>query len=296
MFGAYSSARVVSVQVPATDATTQAQAPAEAAREAEARSGTTVRVLDTVQEISLAFDLFNEVWGSDGAGAVPLNVMKALAHSRNYLAGAFGGDRMVGASLAFAWGDLAARSLHSHITGVLEGSRGRGIGHSLKLHQRAWAAERGYDTITWTFDPLVQRNGWFNLIKLRARIEEYEPDFYGPMDDGMNAGDATDRCLAVWDVEPSPCPDGEGEDRPPAVTLLSCGPGQVPVLEDAPADAPVLACQVPRDIVELRRSDPALALRWRRALRDTMGAAIDAGFVAFSMTRDGYYLLERNNR
>ena len=258
-----------------------------------AGAGVMVRGLDTVGEISVAFDLFNDVWGNDGSPAVPLNVMKALAHSRNYLAGAYEGDRMVGASLAFAWGDLAARSLHSHITGVVEGAQGRGIGLALKLHQRAWAAEHGYATITWTFDPLVRRNGWFNLIKLGARIEEYEPDFYGPMDDGINAGDATDRCLAVWDVQASPSPgSGEG-DRPPALTLLRCGPDDDPVVEERSRDAPVVACQVPRDIIELRRSDPALALRWRRALRDTMGAAIRAGFVASSMTRDGCYLLER---
>ena len=258
--------------------------------------GVTVRELGTADGISAAFDLFNEIWGNDGSAAVPLNVMKALAHCRNYLAGAFEGDRMVGASLAFAWGDLSARSLHSHITGVIEGAQGRGIGHALKQHQRDWAAGHGYDTITWTFDPLVRRNGWFNLIKLGARVEEYEPDFYGPMHDGINAGDATDRCLVVWGVEPGTSAASRDGGRPPdAVTLLRCGPGDVPVVEAGSWDTPVLACQVPRDIIELRRSDPALALRWRQALRDTMGVAMRAGFVASSMTRDGFYLLERKN-
>lgn len=291
MFGPHGSARVAGVQAPATNATTQPQDPSDAARDAEVRSGTTVSVLETVGEISQAFDLFNEIWGHDDWGAVPINVMKALAHSRNYVAGAWQGERLVGASVAFAWGDLEARSLHSHISGVLEGSQGRGIGYALKLHQRVWAAQHGYQTITWTFDPLVQRNAWFNLIKLGARIVEYQPDFYGPMNDGINAGDATDRCLAVWDVGEGSSA-GNGADRPPAVALLRCGPGDVPVVEDRPADAPALACQVPRDIIELRRSDPTLALRWRQALRETMGTAINAGFVATSVTRDGYYLLE----
>jgi predicted GNAT superfamily acetyltransferase len=260
-----------------------------------APAGLVIGELETIGEISLAFDLFNQLWGSETWGAVPINVMKAMAHSRNYVAGAWRGDRLVGASLAFAWGDLSARALHSHISGVVEDLQGQGIGHALKLHQRAWAARHGYERITWTFDPLVQRNAWFNLTKLGARIEEYEPDFYGPMDDGINAGDATDRCLAVWDVEPgTPAAQGEVE-RVPALQLLVCGDGEVPVVAaGGPAGARVLSCQVPRDIVGLRRAAPDLALRWRHALRDTMGAAIDAGFVACAMTRDGCYILERD--
>lgn len=254
-----------------------------------------IRELETVEDITRAFDLFNEIWGGDEWGAVPINVMKAMAHARNYVAGAWEDDRLVGASVAFAWGDLPARTLHSHISGVLEGSQGRGVGYALKLHQRAWAAERGYERITWTFDPLVRRNAWFNLSKLGARIEEYEPDFYGPMNDGINAGDATDRCLAVWDVQAAARPTSLDGARSAALELLTCAADEVPVVSTHRWDgAAALSCQVPRDIIELRRSDPALALRWRRALRDTMGTAIDAGFVATSITCDGCYILERN--
>lgn len=253
-----------------------------------------IHELGTVDEITRAFDLFNEIWGGDEWGAVPINVMKAMAHAGNYVAGAWEDDRLVGASVAFAWGDLSARTLHSHISGVLEGWQGRGIGFALKQHQRAWASERGYERITWTFDPLVQRNAWFNLTKLGARIEEYQPDFYGPMDDGINAGDATDRCLAVWDVTPDPTPS-----RPaalPADVLLSCGDGDLPVVEGRPMMSTAVSCQIPRDILAIRRTDPPLALRWRHALRDTMGAAIRDGFVAGAITRDGRYILERCDR
>lgn len=254
-----------------------------------------IRELETVREISLAFGLFNQIWGGEEYGAVPMNVMKAMAHARNYIAGAWEQDQLVGASLAFAWGDLSARNLHSHISGVLDAWQGRGIGYELKLHQRAWAAGHGYERITWTFDPLVQRNAWFNLTKLGARIEEYQPDFYGPMNDGINAGDPTDRCLTVWDVEPGTSPSPIQVDRAPAVNLLACGHGDIPVVTaDRPPEARVVSCQVPRDILGIRRSDPALAMRWRRALRQTMGAAIDAGFVASAITRDGCYILERS--
>ena len=283
-------ARVGGVQAPPSSI----QDPVRAAHESAARCGATVRVLGTVDEISAAFDLFNRIWGNDDWGAVPVNVMKAMAHSGNYVAGAWQQERLVGASVAFAWGELSERALHSHISGVLEDAQGHGVGFALKLHQRAWASERGYQRITWTFDPLVQRNAWFNLTKLGARIEEYEPDFYGPMNDGINAGDATDRCLAVWDVRPGARPPDTSVHHGDAVELLACGHGDEPLIAgEPPARAEALSCRVPRDIIGLRRSDPALALRWRRALRETMGAAITDGYVASSITRDGSYILER---
>lgn len=251
-----------------------------------------IRELETVGEISLAFDLFNEIWGGDAWGAMPVNVLKAMAHARNYVAGAWEGERLVGASAAFAWGDLSARSLHSHISGVLEDRQGRGIGHRLKLHQRAWAAEHGYERITWTFDPLVRRNAWFNLTKLAVRLEEYQPDFYGPMNDGINAGDPTDRCLAVWDVTPRDAGVTRGDT--PATPVLVCGNGDAPeVREPRWAESRAMTCQIPPDILAIRQSDPAVALKWREALRSTMGEAMEAGFVATTFTRDGLYILER---
>lgn len=252
--------------------------------------------LGAMDEIGLALDVFNQIWGGD-EGAIPLNVIKALAHTRHYLTGAWEHDRLVGASLAFGWGDLTARSLHSHITGVLAPWQGRGIGMALKQHQRAWASAHGYTRVTWTFDPLVRRNAWFNLTKLGARIEGYEPDFYGPMNDGINAGDPTDRCLVVWDAEPGPQPAARDADRSAPVELLVCDGEERPVVAGSRlSGAAVVSCQVPRDIIELRRSDPALGLRWRRALRDTMGSAIGAGFVASALTRDGRYILEAPGR
>ena len=76
----------------------------------------------------------------------------------------------------------------------------RGVGYALKLHQRAWALHEDVRTITWTSDPLIRRNAWFNLNKLGASVVEYLPEFYGAMRDGINAGDLTDRCLVRWDL------------------------------------------------------------------------------------------------
>ena len=51
----------------------------------------------------------------------------------------------------------------------------------------AWALERGLSEVTWTFDPLVRRNAWFNIEVLGGHITEYVPNFYGTMSDSINA-------------------------------------------------------------------------------------------------------------
>jgi predicted GNAT superfamily acetyltransferase len=79
--------------------------------------------------------------------------------------------------------------------------------------------------------------------------------------------------------------------RDGAVTTLSVGPAGEPVVSDA-AVARVLLCQVPEDIVAVRRSDPALARAWRTAGRKAIGGALAAGYEVTGATRSGWYVLE----
>ncbi len=57
-----------------------------------------------------------------------------------------------------------------------------------------------------------RRNAYFNLTKLGAVPDEYLPNFYGPMTDGINGGDDTDRLLVRWRLRapavarPAPAP------------------------------------------------------------------------------------------
>lgn len=215
-----------------------------------------------------------------------------MAHTGNYVAGAWGAEgELVGASVGFLAAD---GTLHSHVTGVAHDAQGRGIGVALKQHQRAWAADRGLAAVTWTFDPLLRRNARFNLIKLGAVGVAYEPNFYGSMADGVNAGDESDRLFVRWDVGTATA----GEE--PDVDELRSGGATVALAPDDQG-RPVLGevlergclCWVPADVASLRSSDPALALAWRRALRQTLGAAVCAGTEVTAMTRSGWYVLRR---
>lgn len=269
------------------------------AEETADRAGVRIRILEEVGELSVADRLLARIWRSPD-GLMGVNVLKALSHSGNYVAGAWSDGELVGVSVAWAWGPGTPGVLHSHITGVAPDRQGGGTGLALKIHQASWAVDRGIDTITWTFDPMVRRNAWFNLVKLAARGESYHPDFYGPMTDGVNEGELTDRCLVVWRLSSPPPPRQEparGGDTVILGTGPDGGPRVGPAMRDDPACWPHrLLCGVPDDAVALRARSPELARQWRLALRETMGAVMASGYAATSMTPDGYYVLERQDR
>lgn len=283
------------VPVTTVDPAGRAGTYARASEEAAAAAGVVVRTLETLDDLSRVDGLFGAIWGSTGQQvAMPVNLLRALTHSGSYVAGAWRGDELVGAAVAFLGQKDGAVTLHSHVAGVARAAQGRGVGTALKLHQREWAAARGIPRIEWTYDPLVRRNGFFNLDKLGARAVAYYPNFYGVMRDELNGSDETDRCLIHWDVAGSAPARGAG-DPSRAQPILAAAAGGSPVIAtEAPGPDVALLCQVPGDIVTMRALQPDLAGEWRRALRHTMGRAMQAGYVAVAMTPDGSYLLEKS--
>ena len=266
--------------------------------EAEAEVGELVAQTD----LRAASALFATVWGSapDGAPVSP-ELLRALSHTGNYVAGVRIGPALVGASVGFLAHTHGVTTLHSHITGLAPEAQRKGLGYLLKLHQRAWAVDRGLTEITWTFDPLVRRNAYFNLTKLGAEGTGFQVNFYGDMVDQVNRGDESDRCEVTWNLTT----DGRLAHRAGASPDLDIAvwrdAGGVAVLEEGddgqprrrPLSGSVRLCWIPDDAVALRSSAPQLARRWRLALRDTFGESIADGFVATAMTRSGWYVLEQ---
>src|SRR5262249_13597994 len=149
------------------------------------------------------------------------------------------------------------------------------VGFALKLHQRAWALRRGVTVIEWTYDPLVRRNAYFNLVKLGALPAEYLPNFYGDMADTINNGDDSDRLLARWTLDAPEVAaaslgkpafrDAQREIAAGALIALGSADDGSPVI--GPLDGDVLLVAVPPDFESLRATDPSRARRWRLALR-----------------------------
>jgi predicted GNAT superfamily acetyltransferase len=280
-----------------------AQRASAAASAAAQRAAVIVRILADPADTEQAEELFGGIWATGGADSpVPSHLMRALAYSGNYVAGAWAGGQLVGASVAFLALQDGSVALHSHVTGVVRRLRGSQVGMALKLHQAAWALERGIEEIGWSFDPLIRRNAWFNLTKLRALAIEYRQDFYGRMADQINVGDESDRCLVRWELAAPRVvklyegleADG-GDCRGAATMLLDEDSDGFPVVVTLPAwqGESALLCRVPADIEAWRQAQPDRARAWRLGVRKTLGAAMSAGFVASAMTRDGCYVLTR---
>src|SRR3954453_21239764 len=153
-------------------------------------------------EARAAVTVLADVWRrEDSQPPLPPELAWAFAHSGNYVALAMAGDEPVAAAIGFRGDDSSGPHLHSHIAGVLPQWQGSGVGYLIKEHQRSWALQHDLDRVTWTFDPLVSRNAYFNVVKLGAQLTRYYVDFYGRMDDGINDGDDTDRCLVTWRID-----------------------------------------------------------------------------------------------
>lgn len=277
-------------------------AVARAARVAEAaagRQGLRVVELHDVDQHREAARLLARVWRT-GEARDPMapDTLRALEHAGNYVTGAYRGDELVGAAVAFRGAD----HLHSHIAGVDAHSRAAGVGYALKLHQRAWCLARHIPEVRWTFDPLVRRNAYFNLCKLAAVATAYLPDFYGPMTDGINAGDATDRLYVSWLLTSPPVLAAVEGDRPRppddtpaghAVLVDRAADGHPVPGTGVAADGRPVRVAVPVDVEALRQHDRHLAADWRQAVRAALTTALAVGYRITDFSGDGFYLLEK---
>lgn len=216
-----------------------------------------VRLLVEPPDLEAAAAVINAVW-DDPTLASP-SLLRAYTHFGNPTLGAFVGGRLVGVSVGFL-APSGGTHLHSHITGLLPDFQHLGLGHRLKLEQRAWCLAQGIAEITWTFDPMLARNAHFNLRKLGAVAEAVLPSFYGAMNDGVNRGDVTDRLEVHW------------------------------YLDDVPAPGVARACirtvAIPADYLALRADDPEQARLERKRVCEEL---VD-GF------REGLVLVDFNER
>jgi len=219
-------------------------------------------------ECEAAGALFDRVWQMQSM--VPNEVIIATVHAGGYASLARVNNEVVGASWGFlGWHD-GTLTLHSHVTGVLANHGTRGLGEALKRHQWQWASEHGVEAITWTFDPLVRRNGYFNLVKLGAVVTAYHENFYGVINDGLNRGEHTDRLLVRWQVA-----------------------GQASAPHGACVERADWSVATPDDIELLRRTDVGAAREWRSRQRADLRKVFDGSWSIAGYMADGSYAVAR---
>ncbi|KRO53670.1 MAG: hypothetical protein ABR78_09275 [Acidimicrobiia bacterium BACL6 MAG-120910-bin40] len=235
-----------------------------------------IRVAHLPADSALIAELFDQVWGVKSM--VSPEIITASLHNGGYgsviYIGAGDESRVVGAAFALVGKSLPGcngPNLHSHAAGVLPEVTGKGIGAMIKRHQWDWAKANGFETITWTFDPLVRRNAHFNLIKLGATVLGYHQNFYGELDDGINAGEQSDRVLVRWNIA--------GVDAPQANTFVE--PSKTAVVIETPAD-----------IEQLRKTDRVQSDGWRTRQRAEFETARLGGLRVVGLNRDFSYVLD----
>ncbi|MGY3320032.1 GNAT family N-acetyltransferase [Arthrobacter sp. TE12232] len=282
------------------EASPTARQAGEAAAAAASRAG--VRVIDEHDRDKLrdVEGLLIAIWGMSPHGApVPFDLLRSISHAGCNVSAAYNADGALrGAAVGIVSPGGAAT--YSLIAGVLPGAADKGVGFALKQHQRAWSLARGIETMTWTFDPLVSRNARFNLTKLGAHAFEYARDFYGEMQDDINANDESDRLVAVWPLSSRrsiSCSEGSVEELELPETalnnILEYGPDSRPVLLETPD---TLWCRAPQDIVALRAADSDEAGLWRLRIRGIFEPAFASGYNASGVTRTGWYRLTKTNQ
>lgn len=245
------------------------------------QSNLSIVACETPQDADDVSAFFRSIW-ADGPDVVPMDLILAMIHVGAYCTSAQRDGKIIGASLAFRGFYDGQHVLHSHVTASSE----PGTGFALKMHQKQWALDHDITTITWTFDPLVRRNGYLNVVKLGATAVEYAPNFYGTMVDAINAGDESDRVVALWDLASPLRAMDHDQERHAAVTVSQGVPtfhGLVDGIENL--------VHLPEDIESLRANhDPAVGT-WRSTVRSALHPALNEGWTLTGMLNREAYIL-----
>jgi len=246
-----------------------------------------LHVLHTMDEFAIIVELQQQIWGMARADTVSPYIMNAISHNGGAIIAAETDGQMVGFCLGFASKRGDSMLFWSHMAGVLPGYQGRRIGFLLKQEQRRWALDTGYDTISWTFDPLQRGNANFNFTHLGATAHTYLVNVYGEMTDEINAGLASDRLEAHWSLNDARvvalaegAPPDNSDSYDDTVFLVSMQGAQL--IGQLPSDwtEDVYFIEIPYDIGTLKKSDKSKAIAWQLAVRKAMLAAFENGYSA----------------
>ena len=264
----------------------------------------TIKILETPEEMEQVEKLQRLVWPGSETDVVPAHLLVTIAHNGGLVLGAYQDDELIG--MLFGFPGLyntpdGPRPKHcSHQMGVHPTARDSGIGFALKRAQWQIVRKQGLDRITWTYDPLLSRNGHLNIGRLGAVCNTYMRQVYGDMRDGLNAGLPSDRFQVDWWVntrrvrgclETRPRPSLKLADFEAAEALNLY---QVDNIDDLPRPHTSLAdpsgnfllAEIPIDFLSLKASDSELALTWRIFTREVFETCFSAGYLVTDFIHD----------
>jgi predicted GNAT superfamily acetyltransferase len=263
-------------------------------------SSTIIRSIESIEGLEAIRNLEELVWSQEEA--VPVNQTMAAVKNGGFVLGAFFEKQLIGFQYSFPGFDGKKSYLCSHSLGIHPEFRKYGIGEKLKWVQKETAAEKGYDLITWTYDPLETVNGYLNLHKLGAVCSTYLENVYGEMDDKLNAGIPSDRFLVEWVINDSKKSSESNieTDSPMAIfTRIEAG-FLIPEKIDLNHRSENILVPVPGNFQELKRYNLSLGIAWRKYTQKVFTHYFSLGWKVVDLVKDREnplqynYVLQRN--
>ncbi|MBI4482092.1 MAG: GNAT family N-acetyltransferase [Acidobacteria bacterium] len=271
-----------------------------------------IRELKTLEEFQRCVELQKSVWGlEDPFDAVPLPLLVVSQKHGGCILGAFQDEALVGFVYSFVGRHGTGLLHHSHMLAVLPEHRNAQVGYRLKRAQRDFVLHQGIDLITWTYDPLLSLNAHFNLTKLGAVADEYEPNVYGVSSSPLHRGLDTDRFLVKWHLESRRvCDRLAGKGPPSLVDLMELAArinriqGKDKILRSTEPDldlvAETVALEIPSDFPAVKEQSLEVAQDWQRKTRKAFLHYLGRGYAATEFYRNpdlekktALYLLQR---
>lgn len=252
----------------------------------------TIRDLASLQDYAECVALQDETWGAGFSERVPTAILRVSQMIGGVSAGAFDAD---GRLAGFVFGMTGVRDgelVHwSDMLAVRSEWRGKGLGRQLKQYQRDAVVARGVKSMLWTFDPLQAGNAHFNINRLAAMPESYQPDMYGSTGSTLHGAMPTDRFIVRWDLQREPLsrarvatPTGRDTEFVLANPLDADGLPFVSFVElTPPPREPGYRVQVPASLNAAQQPD--VALRWRMVVRGIMVTLLSHGYAVTGFRR-----------
>ena len=260
-----------------------------------------IEPIESIAQMKALEKLQQDVWGWDDLDTTPLMNFIIMKELGGTLIGAFDGEKVIGFAFGFVgWHDGQA-VFHSHMLAVHPTYREHGIGLRLKLAQRTAALERGFEHITWTFDPLQSTNAHLNFHKLGVVSSKYKVNFYGNQSSSpLHRCIGTDRLWVEWFLKSQrvarrvQAPTDEKASREIDLNegerLIHVGGDGLPVSRPAgDLNGGAAVIEIPERIGLLQRENPGAAVAWREATRAAFVDAFAAGYVV-----DDFFRIEQN--
>jgi predicted GNAT superfamily acetyltransferase len=258
-----------------------------------------IQEIQTVGQMKALEKLQQDVWEWSDLDTTPLMDFIILKELGGTLIGAFEGERLVGFAFGFVGYDQGQIVFHSHMLAVHPTYQQCGLGLRLKHAQRSTALARGFDRITWTFDPLQSTNAHLNCHKLRVIANRYKVNFYGEQSSSMlHRYIGTDRLWVEWLLKSKRVTDsieGHHEDSnywamEEAERLIEIGSNGVAAYRTVNLGVgKKLLIEIPTKIGLIQQERPELAVAWRNATRSGFTEAFAAGYIV-----DDFLRIDRN--